>query len=218
MAFSKWTFSGTFQRKFTQWYVSKGWSLFLRTFTALVQWTFTGSLPQIRRQRELPRTSEVCPYIVKDLIIKTSDAVFLGVRAIFGVVTGIFQRNFTFVISGVLICCPDFLGGASPEPWHVIEINMIIKMIILIITIVLRLVLPVVILIMMILMIIIVISPRSVPRGAVAHRDGAYIYIYIYTHIMYIYIYTHIYIHVYIYIYIFITCIIHIYIYTHIHV
>ena len=31
------------------------------------------SLPQIRRQRELPRTSEVCPYIVKDLILRTSE-------------------------------------------------------------------------------------------------------------------------------------------------
>ena len=30
------------------------------------------SLPQIRRQRELPRTSEVCPYIVKYLILWTS--------------------------------------------------------------------------------------------------------------------------------------------------
>ena len=30
-------------------------------------------LPQLRRQRELPRTSEVCPYIVKDLILRTSD-------------------------------------------------------------------------------------------------------------------------------------------------
>ena len=44
------------------------------------------SLPQIRRQRELPRTSEVCPYIVKDLIIRPSEVFFLGVRAIFGVV------------------------------------------------------------------------------------------------------------------------------------
>ena len=31
------------------------------------------SLPQIRRQRKLPRTSEVCPYIVKDLILRTSE-------------------------------------------------------------------------------------------------------------------------------------------------
>ena len=35
------------------------------------------SLPQIRRQRELPRTSEVCPYIVKYLILRTSEALFL---------------------------------------------------------------------------------------------------------------------------------------------
>ena len=46
------------------------------------------SLPQIRRQRELPRTSEVCPYIVKDLILRTSEVFFfLGVRATFGVVS-----------------------------------------------------------------------------------------------------------------------------------
>ena len=32
------------------------------------------SLPQIRRQRELPRTSEVCPYM-KDLILRTSEVV-----------------------------------------------------------------------------------------------------------------------------------------------
>ena len=31
------------------------------------------SLPKIRRQCELPRTSEVCPYIMKDLILRTSD-------------------------------------------------------------------------------------------------------------------------------------------------
>ena len=30
------------------------------------------SLPQIRRQRGLPRTSEVCPYIIKYLILRTS--------------------------------------------------------------------------------------------------------------------------------------------------
>ena len=29
------------------------------------------SLPQIRRQRELPRTSEVCPYKMKDLVLRT---------------------------------------------------------------------------------------------------------------------------------------------------
>ena len=45
------------------------------------------SLPQIRRQeRELPRTSEVCPYIVKNLILRTSELFSLGVRAIFWVV------------------------------------------------------------------------------------------------------------------------------------
>ena len=33
------------------------------------------SLPQIRRQRELPRTSEVCPYIVKNLILRTLEVV-----------------------------------------------------------------------------------------------------------------------------------------------
>ena len=29
----------------------------------------------IRRQRELPRTSEVCPYLMKDLILRTSEVV-----------------------------------------------------------------------------------------------------------------------------------------------
>ena len=41
------------------------------------------TLPQIRRQGELPRTSEVCPYIMKYLILRTSEVFFLGVRAIF---------------------------------------------------------------------------------------------------------------------------------------
>ena len=43
-------------------------------------------LPQIGRQRELPRTSEVCPYIAKNLILRISEVLFLGVRATFGVV------------------------------------------------------------------------------------------------------------------------------------
>ena len=43
-------------------YIGMGWILPRRK-----------SLPQIR-QRELPRTSEVCPYIVKDLILRTSEA------------------------------------------------------------------------------------------------------------------------------------------------
>ena len=37
---------------------------------------YSSSLPQIRRQRELPRTSEVCPYITKDLILRTSEVSF----------------------------------------------------------------------------------------------------------------------------------------------
>ena len=62
------------------------------------------SLPQIRRQRELPRTSEVCPYIMKDLIqrLRKLFVLFPGVRAIFGVVI--------YVVSCLCFCMFGLLG------------------------------------------------------------------------------------------------------------